>query len=74
MAEGAGQALYAGGGPEVWRLRPYATGMSLRILRCGKTSNRRHREVRLVNWIFELTMGAYNLVRLKNLGVLAPSG
>lgn len=34
----------------------------------------RHRGVRLVNWIFELTMGVYNLVRLKNLGVLAPSG
>jgi len=34
----------------------------------------RHRGVRLVNWIFELTMGVYNLVRLKNLGVLATSG
>ena len=34
----------------------------------------RHRGLRLVNWIFELTMGVYNLVRLKNLGVLATSG
>lgn len=34
----------------------------------------RHRGPRLVNWIFELTMGVYNLVRLRNLGVMATPG